>query len=262
MDTIELIYDADCPNVKDARAQLLRALAEVGLPPRWREWDRGDPESPPHVRDYGSPTILVGGKDVAGASPSDGADCCRLYVGRSSQFQGVPSVEMIASALRSSISRSDSGNRRKQTSSWRSGLAAVPGIGLALLPKIACPACWPAYAGLLSSLGIGFLMDVAYLLPLTLLFLAVAVGALGFRARRRRGYGPFAVGTLASVFVIVGKFVLGSNPVTYGGTVLLIAASLWNSWPRKSPDSPLCPACAPAGPLDETWNIESARKEV
>jgi hypothetical protein len=29
-------------------------------------------------------------------------------------------------------------------------LALLPAILLALLPKLACPACWPAYVGLLS----------------------------------------------------------------------------------------------------------------
>ena len=33
--------------------------------------------------------------------------------------------------------------------SWKQTLLAVPGIGLCLLPKIACPAYWPACAGLL-----------------------------------------------------------------------------------------------------------------
>src|SRR5712691_29687 len=78
--TVELLYDTNCPNVKDARAQLLRALAATGLSPHWQEWDRGAPESPSRVRAYGSPTILVNGQDVANASPSAGADCCRLYV--------------------------------------------------------------------------------------------------------------------------------------------------------------------------------------
>ncbi len=60
---------------------------------------------------------------------------------------------------------------------WKQNLYAAPGIGLSLLPKIACPACWPAYAGLLSSIGLGFLIpNRAYLLPLTAIFLAVAVG--------------------------------------------------------------------------------------
>ena len=31
MATVELIYDNDCPNVDDAKAQLRRAFAEVGL---------------------------------------------------------------------------------------------------------------------------------------------------------------------------------------------------------------------------------------
>lgn len=27
---------------------------------------------------------------------------------------------------------------------WRGHLAVLPGIGVALLPKLTCPACWPA----------------------------------------------------------------------------------------------------------------------
>jgi hypothetical protein len=35
--TVELMYDTECPNVQDARAQLLRAFAAAGLPPHWQE---------------------------------------------------------------------------------------------------------------------------------------------------------------------------------------------------------------------------------
>jgi hypothetical protein len=41
---------------------------------------------------------------------------------------------------------------------WKQGLLATPGIGVPLLPKLMCPLCWPAYAGLLSTLGLGFLI--------------------------------------------------------------------------------------------------------
>jgi hypothetical protein len=82
-------------------------------------------------------------------------------------------------------------------------------------------------------MGLAFLLETAYLLPLTAITLLVAVAALGFRATGRRGYGPFAVGLVAAVLVVVGKFVSESSFLTYGGIALLIAASVWNSWPKK-----------------------------
>ncbi len=106
METVELIYDHDCPNAAKARAQLLRAFVEAGLPPRWSEWERGDPTSPDYAHSYGSPTILVGGKDVAGVAPSDNISCCRLYPDPSGGMQGVPSAQVITSALQSSGGRS------------------------------------------------------------------------------------------------------------------------------------------------------------
>lgn len=118
---------------------------------------------------------------------------------------------------------------------WKQNLLSAPGIGLSLLPKIACPACWPAYAGLLSSLGLGFLIpNTKYLLPLTAAFLMLAVGMLAFRARRRHGYAPFALGTPAASLILFGKFSFDSNPVLYAGLGLLILASVWNSWPIAS----------------------------
>jgi len=76
---------------------------------------------------------------------------------------------------------------------WKQGLLAIPGIGVSLLPKVACPLCWPAYAGLLSSVGLGFLLSATYLLPLTAGFLLIALAALAYRARQRRGYGPLVL---------------------------------------------------------------------
>src|SRR4051812_22146874 len=68
------------------------------------------------------------------------------------------------------------------------------------------PACWPAYAGIVSALGLGFLVSAKYLLPLTALFLALTAFALGFRASLRHGYGPFWVGLLAAAVILTGKF--------------------------------------------------------
>lgn len=44
---------------------LSRALQEVGAPAVWTEWNTGDPACPESLRGFGSPTVLVNGKDVA-----------------------------------------------------------------------------------------------------------------------------------------------------------------------------------------------------
>jgi mercuric ion transport protein len=130
---------------------------------------------------------------------------------------------------------------------WSQAAAMFPGIGVSLLPKLACPACWPAYAGLLSSVGLGFLISTTYLLPLTSAFLLLALSAMAIKAKTRRGYGPLVLGVLASVGVVAGKFVWESGPLMYGAVGLLVVASAWNAWPRRRLSAPAaCPACEPA----------------
>jgi hypothetical protein len=241
---VELIYDKDCPNVGKARAELMRAFSQAGVPAKWVEWDRGDPSSPPYVRAYGSPTVLVDGKDVAGAPPAGGA-CCRLYGDSKGGLGGAPPAELIAAALRVSAGTASSKGART-SSGWRASLAALPGIGASLLPVGICPACWPAYAGLLGSLGLGALLQVKYLFPLTAAFLALAVWGLAYKARTRRGYGPFYLGLAGSAVVLAGKFYFGFGAAAYAGVALLLAGSVWNAWPRKTAGN-ACPACTPAG---------------
>jgi mercuric ion transport protein len=124
---------------------------------------------------------------------------------------------------------------------WKQSLVALPGIGVSILPKLACPLCWPAYAGVLSSVGLGFLISTAYLLPLTAAFLFLAVAALAFRANMRRGYGPFALGVIAGGAVLFGKFSWESRFTTYTALGLLVVASLWNAWPLQA--TPMCSEC-------------------
>jgi hypothetical protein len=240
MPVVELVYDADCPSVGRAREQLLRAFARAGLEARWREWRADDPEAPAHVRGFGSPTILVDRRDVAGAEQVVGARSCRLYGRAGDELRGAPSVALIIAALLRS-GRTESAGNGVDRGSWNaSTITMLPTLGAALLPKATCPACWPAYAGFLSSIGLAFLLDTAVLAPLTGAFLAVSVFALAFRSSRRRGYGPFAVGLVAAAIVLVGKFVLESDAALYGGLAVLVAASVWNSWPvRREADARL-----------------------
>ena len=99
MTEITLIYDADCPNADQARINLRRVLEMAGLPGRWREWVRTDMATPHDLRRFGSPTILVGGRDVAGGEPLDGTGACRIYQDENLQRRGVPGVSIIFAAL-------------------------------------------------------------------------------------------------------------------------------------------------------------------
>lgn len=114
-------------------------------------------------------------------------------------------------------------------------MLAAPGIGISLLPKLACPACWPAYAGLLASVGLGFLISTTYLLPLTAGFLALALAVMAFRAKSHRGYGPFLVGSVAAVAVLFAKFLWRFNPAVHGAVGVLAMASAWSAWPQGTP---------------------------
>ena len=145
------------------------------------------------------------------------------------------------------------------TGVWKQGLLAMPGVGVSLLPKLICPLCWPAYAGLLSSVGLGFLISTVYLFPLTAVFLALAMGSLAFRASRRHGLGPFCLGLAAAVFVLTGKFYFESASATYTGVGFLVLASLWNVWPRRAEVS-TCRACIPA--VDDSLTRESRKGGV
>ncbi|MCK6458157.1 MAG: MerC family mercury resistance protein [Phycisphaerae bacterium] len=230
MKTVELLFSPDCPNVPAARVELRRAMEQAGLRQGWKEFDVTSAEAPKRVRGFGSPTILVDGKDVCGVMPSEGATSCRVYLG--SAVRGVPALGTIVRAL------TDGTARASCRGTVGRSLAVVPGVLLAMLPVLGCPACWPAYAGLLSSLGLSFLMDAAWLLPVTTVGLVLALFALGFRARRRRGFGPLVLGVLASAAILIGRFAVGVDEVVYAGATALVGASIWNVWPiRRQPES-------------------------
>ena len=227
MPKIEFLFENSCPNVTAARAALRTALAQAGLPCQWQEWERQDLRAPDHARRYGSPTILVDGRDIVGEPPSD-EPSCRIYTSAPGRNRGVPPVNQIVDALKAH--RPTEGKTIAKDGAGV--LAMLPAAGAALLPKLTCPACWPAYGALLSSLGLGFVDYTPWLFPATFAFLVITLALLAWRPRR--GYWPLALGIVASVAVLVGKFAFDSEAAVYIGIAVLAGASAWNAWPRKS----------------------------
>ena len=127
--TVELVYDPDCPNAAEARTSLRRALVEAGIATQWVEWNRSARGTPARVKGFGSPTVLVDGRDAAGAQPSEAA-CWRIYEFAGAR-SGAPPAELIACALVAA-------KRRERPSGAARALAALA-AAIALV-RLASPA--------------------------------------------------------------------------------------------------------------------------
>jgi hypothetical protein len=100
--SVELIYEHGCPGVPETRHALLEALTSLDMSPEWSEWERSDPGLPDHAQGFGSPTVLVEGRDVVGEEAGSDAGCCRLYPVRDG-YSRSPTADMIRQALRENV---------------------------------------------------------------------------------------------------------------------------------------------------------------
>lgn len=233
---MEVLYFDGCPNHLETVERVRSVVSEFGTNTGVVEIEVKTAEDAERLRFLGSPSVRVDGLDIEPDARASRAYAlaCRTYGAR----EGVPSRELIAAALEAECDGASSTGR------VRSAATSLPALGALLLPVGTCPACWPAYAGFLSSLGLGFLLYEEYLLPIAATLLVVAVGTLLYRAGDRRGYGPFLLGVAASMIALGGKFALESDLLLYGGFGLLTLAAVWNSWPKARERPPACNSCA------------------
>lgn len=120
----------------------------------------------------------------------------------------------------------------------------------ALISAAACPACFPALAGLGAALGLGALAQyeavfVTRLLPLFAFAALLANGLAWFNHRRwRRGAvglaGP-AIVLASTALLLLGKPL--AQPLLYAGLALMVSSSLWDLVARARSRG----ACGPAG---------------
>ena len=128
---------------------------------------------------------------------------------------------------------------------WQALSAAMPGVGVSLLVAAKCPACWLAYAGLLTMPGVAWFVGATSLMLITVGLLGIALASLAYRAQDRRGYKPLAFGVVAVSLMVIEKWWLSSPMLLVLGLALLVGASLWNAWPRQATALDSCAACAP-----------------
>ena len=210
---VKLVYDPTCPHVSAARRALLQAFAIVGRPARWTEWRTDSPEIPEQLRGLGSPTILVAGQDVVATATEPTGPSCRLYGDAAS---AAPSPSEIANRIR--------------TRSWTSiaGVASgASGFAALMLPVGLCPACWPAYAAVLASLGAGFLLETTYQAPIAAGLFAFALAAHWFQVRRTGRYAALLLALAGASVALAGKFILVMPAAQYAGLFAFVLSGVW-----------------------------------
>lgn len=109
----------------------------------------------------------------------------------------------------------------------------VPAAVVPLLPSVSCPACLAAYAGVLSALGLSFLMNESVLVPMIAVFLAAGIASVAWSTRSHRRRGPLAAAAVGSLLVVTGRLVWNVPFLLYAGVALLVAASFRNLWLKR-----------------------------
>lgn len=110
---VELLYFKGCPHISMARKNLNDAFAEAGIAPQWDEIDLNEPNTPKELMGYGSPTILVDGKDVTGRAPGGESLSCRTYYTAKGEITGAPDVEIIVKAILESVKKGQKAQKGK-----------------------------------------------------------------------------------------------------------------------------------------------------
>ncbi len=116
---------------------------------------------------------------------------------------------------------------------WASSVAVTPSLLLALLPRVACPACLAAYGSLVSTLGVGALYRARLVEPLIVGFLLLGVVGIAWSSRQHGSRGPLALTVAGSAAVIGSRLIWNTSAIAHVGVVMVAVASLWNLWCRS-----------------------------
>jgi hypothetical protein len=81
------------------------SLEEMQLPKKWVEWDRSDLNAPGYVQKYGSPSILVNGKDFCGITEEISGPSCRIYLDDEGTTSGVPNKKNLQEAIQKALEK-------------------------------------------------------------------------------------------------------------------------------------------------------------
>lgn len=123
----------------------------------------------------------------------------------------------------------------------RTALLTISSALFAVAPK--CPICFLAYFGIFNVATSSATAYRAWLAPITGFWLALTVAMLAFQRRRTRRYGPAALGFVAALLLMTGKFIADSQVMIFAGIVALLVAAVWRSRIQQPISTKVCSQC-------------------
>jgi hypothetical protein len=134
---------------------------------------------------------------------------------------------------------------RRGVARWRkdrrTALLTISSALFAVAPK--CPVCFLAYFGIFGVATASASAYRAWLPPITALWLALTIAMLTFQRRGKRRYGPAIMGFVAALLLLVGKFVVDSQAMTFAGIIALLGAAAWRSRIQQPVPTEGCSRC-------------------
>lgn len=115
------------------------------------------------------------------------------------------------------------------TSFWGRHLDTI-GVGGSIFAALCCLG-FPALLAIVSSIGLGFLINDAILIPLLIAFLAVTLWGLYLGTRRHKQWVALAIGAAGSLLLLASVW-LSSGIAAGLGIAGLVIASILNVWLR------------------------------
>ena len=131
---------------------------------------------------------------------------------------------------------------------WLGGMVSA----LASILAFKCPACIPALAAILSTVGLGSIGNGPVVRWLTIAFLATGVVSLGWSARMHRRWWILATGILGALMIYLGRYAWFSPALLWAGTAILLGSAAMNLTIKR-----VCPRCAQAAEAGKISNPQS-----
>lgn len=218
----KLIYFRGCPNYIRFR----NYLKGTGL--SFQNICQDDLPADHPLKAYSSPTVLNGDKILFGANMGTQGGGCSLEVPTQEEF--LEKLNQIGANVRPS-----------KTSSWATQMGS---IGSALTVGL-CPVCIPAIGGMLSALGLGFVVSEKILHPLLIAFLGITIAGLFWSyLKEHRQLAPLILGIAMGGGLYAGRYIYFGYRINqimmYGSIVGLIVVSIWNVRLRRKVNCQSC----------------------